>query len=98
MGREGKNFYNKPFTLLYLEVIGVSRASDYSRIKSSSVFSVEFFYNSSILCFDVDCTDEKIHKAEIFKMPIYDPKREIVRGINKVPITKTRATGFPLNS
>ena len=32
---------------------------------------------------EVECTDEKIHKAELCKLPMYDPKGEIVRGINK---------------
>ena len=32
---------------------------------------------------DVECNDGKIHKAEICKLPMYDPKGEIVRGINK---------------
>ena len=36
---------------------------------------------------DVECTDEKFHKGEICKLPMYDPKGEIVRGINKnIPI------------
>ena len=37
---------------------------------------------------DVDCTDGKVHKAEICKLPMYDPKGEIVRGINKNIPTK----------
>ena len=37
---------------------------------------------------DVECTDEKIHKAELCKLPMYDPKGEIVRGINKRIPTK----------
>ena len=37
---------------------------------------------------DVECTDEKIHKAELCKLPMYDPKGEIVRGINKEIPTK----------
>jgi aminomethyltransferase len=32
---------------------------------------------------DVKCTDENFHKGEICKLPMYDPKGEIVRGINK---------------
>ena len=32
---------------------------------------------------DVECTDNKIHKAELCKLPMYDPKGEIVRGINR---------------
>ncbi|MDC0216187.1 aminomethyltransferase family protein [Candidatus Pelagibacter sp.] len=36
---------------------------------------------------DVQCTDGKIHKGEICSLPMYDPKGEIVRGINKnIPI------------
>ena len=37
---------------------------------------------------DVECTDEKIHKAELCKLPMYDPKGEIVRGIDKKIPTK----------
>jgi aminomethyltransferase len=37
---------------------------------------------------DVECTDEKTHKAELCKLPMYDPKGEIVRGINKKIPTK----------
>ena len=37
---------------------------------------------------EVECTDEKIHKAELCKLPMYDPKGEIVRGINKKIPTK----------
>ncbi len=32
---------------------------------------------------DVECTDGNIHKGELCKLPMYDPKGEIVRGINK---------------
>ena len=32
---------------------------------------------------DVECIDNKIHKAELCKLPMYDPKGEIVRGINR---------------
>ena len=32
---------------------------------------------------DVECMDENFHKGEICKLPMYDPKGEIVRGINK---------------
>ena len=36
---------------------------------------------------DVECVDEKIRKAELCKLPMYDPDGEIVRGINrKIPI------------
>ena len=34
------------------------------------------------------CTDEKIHKAELCKLPMYDPDGEIVRGINRKIPTK----------
>jgi aminomethyltransferase len=37
---------------------------------------------------DVECTDEKIHRAELCKLPMYDPKGELVRGINKRIPTK----------
>ena len=32
---------------------------------------------------DVDCTNGKVHKGELCKLPMYDTKGEIVRGINK---------------
>ena len=32
---------------------------------------------------DVECIDNKIHKAELCKLPMYDSKGEIVRGIKK---------------
>ena len=32
---------------------------------------------------DVECVDNKIHKAEICKLPMYDPNGEIVKGVNK---------------
>ena len=36
---------------------------------------------------EVECVDDKIHKAELCELPMYDPKGEIVRGINKkIPI------------
>ncbi len=37
---------------------------------------------------EVECIDEKIHKAELCELPMYDPKGEIVRGINKNTPTK----------
>ena len=37
---------------------------------------------------EVECIDEKIHKAKLCKLPMYDPKGEIVRGINKRIPTK----------
>ena len=37
---------------------------------------------------DVERVDEKIHKAELCKLPMYDPDGEIVRGINKKIPTK----------
>ena len=39
---------------------------------------------------EVECTDEKIHKAELCELPMYDPKGEIVRGINKNIPTKAK--------
>jgi aminomethyltransferase len=38
---------------------------------------------------DVECTDGNFHKAEICTLPMYDPKGEIVRGINKEDTNKT---------
>jgi len=39
---------------------------------------------------DVECTDEKIHKAELCKLPMYDSNGEIVRGIKKDIPTKPK--------
>jgi aminomethyltransferase len=39
---------------------------------------------------DVECLDERIHKAELCKLPMYDSKGEIVRGINKDIPTKPK--------
>jgi aminomethyltransferase len=33
---------------------------------------------------EVDCVDGDIHQAELCTLPMYDPKGEIVRGINTV--------------
>ena len=33
---------------------------------------------------EVQCTDGTLHQAELCTLPMYDPKGEIVRGINKV--------------
>ena len=44
---------------------------------------------------EVECVDNKIHKAEICKLPMYDPKGEIVRGINKnIPTRAEPWTGI----
>ena len=43
---------------------------------------------------NVECVDEKIHKAELCKLPMYDPKGEIVRGINKNIPTKPEPRVF----
>ena len=32
---------------------------------------------------DSKCTDGKVHKGEICKLPMYDAKGEIVRGLNR---------------
>ena len=37
---------------------------------------------------EVKCTDGKIHKGELCTLPMYDPKGDIVRGINKTIPTK----------
>ena len=33
---------------------------------------------------DVQCTDGTLHRGELCTLPMYDPKGEIVRGINKI--------------
>ncbi len=44
---------------------------------------------------DVDCTNGKIHKGELCKLPMYDTKGEIVRGINKnIPKEPSPWTGI----
>ncbi len=39
---------------------------------------------------EVECIDGKIKKAELCKLPMYDPKGEIVRGLNKNIPTKPK--------
>ncbi len=44
---------------------------------------------------DVDCTNGKIHKGELCKLPMYDAKGEIVKGINKdIPKEPSPWTGI----
>ena len=44
---------------------------------------------------DVKCTDGKVHKGEICKLPMYDEKGEIVRGIDKnIPKEPSPWTGI----
>ena len=44
---------------------------------------------------DVDCTNGKIHKGELCKLPMYDDKGEIVRGINNdIPKEPSPWTGI----
>ena len=44
---------------------------------------------------DVKCTDGKVHKGEICKLPMYDEKGEIVRGIDKnIPKKPSPWTGI----
>ena len=44
---------------------------------------------------DVECIDNKIHKAELCKLPMYDAKGEIVRGIKKdIPQKPEPSTGI----
>ena len=44
---------------------------------------------------DVDCTNGKIHKGELCKLPMYDTKGEIVRGINNdIPKEPSPWTGI----
>ena len=44
---------------------------------------------------DVDCTNGKIHKGELCKLPMYDVKGEIVRGINNdIPKEPSPWTGI----
>mgnify|MGYP006059063039 FL=1 len=42
---------------------------------------------------EVKCTDGKIHKGELCRLPMYDPKGDIVRGINKTIPTKPEPWG-----
>ena len=37
---------------------------------------------------EVECTDGKTHKGELCTLPMYDPKGEIVRGVNKAISSK----------
>jgi aminomethyltransferase len=44
---------------------------------------------------DVKCTDGKVHKGEICKLPMYDAKGEIVRGLNRnIPKAPNPWTGI----
>ena len=48
---------------------------------------------------DVQCTDGKLHRGEICTLPMYDPKGEIVRGINKVIPTEPEPwAGIPVTA
>ena len=48
---------------------------------------------------EVLCTDGKIHKGEICSLPMYDSKREIVRGLKKaIPIKPEPWVGINKNS
>ncbi len=44
---------------------------------------------------DVDCTNGRVHKGELCKLPMYDAKGEIVKGINKdIPKEPSPWTGI----
>ena len=48
---------------------------------------------------DVQCTDGKLHRGELCTLPMYDPKGEIVRGINKVIPTEPEPwAGIPVKA
>ena len=65
--------------------IGLITSSTWSPYQVCGV-GIVFLDNSDIgpgTIVDVECTDEKVHKGELCKLPMYDTKGEIVRGINK---------------
>ena len=48
---------------------------------------------------DVQCTDDTLHRGELCTLPMYDPKGEIVRGINKVIPTEPEPwAGIPVTA
>ena len=67
------------------EVVGEVTSSTWSPYQVCGVGIVHMqdndFGPGTVL--DVDCTNGKIHKGELCKLPMYDTKGEIVRGINK---------------
>jgi len=66
------------------EVVGEVTSSTWSPYQVCGVGIVHMqdndFGPGTVL--DVDCTNGKIHKGELCKLPMYDIKGEIVRGIN----------------
>ena len=67
------------------QIIGRVTSSTWSPFQVCGV-GIVFLDNADIgpgTIIDVKCTDNKIRKGEICTLPMYDPKGEIVRGINK---------------
>jgi len=67
------------------KVVGEVTSSTWSPYQVCGV-GIVHMYNSDLgpgTVLDVDCANGKIHKGELCKLPMYDTKGEIVRGINK---------------
>ena len=67
------------------KVVGEVTSSTWSPYQVCGV-GIVHMHNSDLgpgTVLDVDCTNGKIHKGELCKLPMYDTKGEIVRGINK---------------
>ncbi len=67
------------------KVVGEVTSSTWSPFQVCGV-GIAYMQNGDLgpgTVLDVDCTNGKIHKGELCKLPMYDTKGEIVRGINK---------------
>ena len=67
------------------KIVGKVTSSTWSPYQVCGV-GIALLDNSTIgpgTVIDVECIDNKIHKAELCKLPMYDAKGEIVRGIKK---------------
>ena len=77
---------SKGYTLKYKDrLIGHVTSSTWSPFQVCGV-GIVYLDNSDLgpgTIVEVECTDGKIHKGELCTLPMYDPKGEIVRGINK---------------
>ncbi len=70
---------------LYGKIVGKVTSSTWSPYQVCGV-GIALLDSSEIgpgTVIDVECIDNKIHKAELCKLPMYDAKGEIVRGIKK---------------
>jgi len=79
------------------KVVGEVTSSTWSPYQVCGV-GIVHMHNSDLgpgTVLDVDCTNGKIHKGELCKLPMYDTKGEIVRGINNdIPKEPSPWTGI----